>query len=324
MNPETERQEPRSERPSFGKKILKGLFLYVLVPVLLLILLVQPVSAAVRGSVSAAFPLLLAAFGVVCLNWFAYAAFQRKRPSLLVFAHGVFCLFAFLIVEYAALPPVDPMTSSLADIGGCLVFAHLFLFSFWLASCRSKAAHAAAVVIWVIIGFIAVFMLYRIWRDFEARTVTRDTWINIAILVILCPVPFAYRILASIREAAARRRASGLASGRIVQIVGETRLDRDDELVTDYHARVQYTVGDIPYETRASISKSTVRRFGRKAFIGREIPVFYDPETPGEAFAKQIDRHLFDGKRKERDRDGSAEENRLDDFVLPPDDTLPS
>ena len=206
MNRQPEQQGPRSGRSVFGKMILKGLFLYALVPALLLIFLAQPVSAAVRGSGSAAFPLLLAALGVVCLNWFVYAAFHRRCPSLLVFAHGVFCLFAFLIVEYAALPPTDLLTSSLADIGGCLVFAHLFLFSFWLASCRSKFAHSAAVVIWVIIGIIAVFMVYRIWRDFEARTVTQDTWINIAILVILCPVPFAYRIRASVRG---QRHAAG-------------------------------------------------------------------------------------------------------------------
>ena len=322
MNRQPEQQGPRSGRSVFGKMILKGLFLYALVPALLLIFLAQPVSAAVRGSGSAAFPLLLAALGVVCLNWFVYAAFHRRRPSLLVFAHGVFCLFAFLIVEYAALPPTDLLTSSLADIGGCLVFAHLFLFSFWLASCRSKFAHSAAVVIWVIIGIITVFMVYRIWRDFEARTVTRDTWINIAILVILCPVPFAYRIRASVRRAAARRRASVSVAGRIVQIIGETRLDRDDELVTDYYARVQYSVGDIPYETRTSIAKSTVREFGRKVFVGREIPVFYDPEKPGDAVVRRIDWNSLG-----RDWKKSAGENgqdRQDDNVPAQDETVSS
>ena len=79
-----------------------------------------------------------------------------------------------------------------------------------------------------------------------------------------------------------------------MQIVGETHLDRDDDLVTLHHARVQYTVDSVPYETRAGISLYAIRKFGRKRFIGRTVPVRYDPADPAHAYTDRIDRHFFD------------------------------
>ena len=42
----------------------------------------------------------------------------------------------------------------MAVISGWLAIGSLFLFSLWCASRKHKAAHAAAVVIWVILGLI--------------------------------------------------------------------------------------------------------------------------------------------------------------------------
>lgn len=285
---------PRSRKSLLGAMFLKGLFLYGLFPVLFLCIFAKPVGSAVRGSDAAAFLILLAALACVVLNWLVYAAVRRKRPSLLVFAYGTFCLLLTVIVGYEALPASAPVASTLALIGGCLALTGLFLLSYWFAARRSRAAHVIAVGLWIIIGIIAFFMAYQAIRDFETRNVTRDTWITIAILLALVPAAFIHRILSARRDTAFRRRTTGLAEGRILQLIGETRLDRDEDLVTDYHARVQYEVGGVSYETRADIAKITMRRFGKKAFVGQTIPVHYDPDSPSDAYSDRIDRHFFD------------------------------
>ncbi len=276
-------------------RILKGLLLYAFVPLLCLRFLAQPVGSAVRRSGPAAFWILLAALGVVCAGWAVYAALHRRRPSLPVFAHGVACLLLVLIVEYEALlNDPDGPSSTLAVIGGCLALVLLFLLSFWFSSSQVKTAHAAAVVLWVVIGFIFVFMLYRVVRDFESRTVSVNTWITAVILAALVPAAFSRRISSSARRKRFRRSAEGLAEGKILQIIGETRLDLDGDPVTGYHALIRYTVGGVDYETRADISALTWRWFGKEAFIGQDIPVHYDPENPRHAYADRIDRHFFD------------------------------
>ncbi len=285
---------PRLRKSLLWITILKGLFMYALAPALCLLLLAGPIGNAAQNSDPAAFLILLAVLGAVGLNWLVYAAIHRRRPSLLVFAHGVFCVLLVLIIEYEALPGYQELASTLAVIGGCLALALLFLLSFWFASRRSRPAHTVAVGLWITIGLVAFFMLYQILRDIECRRVTRDTWITAVILLALIPVACWRRIRSSFRRTAFQKRASGLAAGRIVQIIGETHLDRDEDLVTDYHARVEYTVDDTLYETRAGISKITMRRFGKKAFVGRKIPVRYDPDNPADAFTERIDRHFFD------------------------------
>ena len=278
----------------FRTVVLKGFLLYVFFPLLGLWFLARPIGSAVRGSGPAPFLILLTALAFVGLNWLVYFLVHRKRPSLLVFGFGAFCLLALVVVEYDALPASAPVASTLAVIGGCLALAGLFLFSYWFAAHRSRPAHVIAVGLWILIGIVAFFMAYQVIRDFETRNVTRDTWITVVILLALVPAAFIHRILSARRSTAVRRRATGLAEGRILQLVGETRLDRDEDLVTDYHARVEYEVNGIPYETRADISKITMRRFGRKAFLGQKIPVHYDPDRPADAFTDRIDRHFFD------------------------------
>ncbi len=278
----------------FRTVVLKGFLLYALFPFLCLLLLARPIGNAVRGADSAAFLILLASLVCVGLNWLVYYLVRRKRPSLLVFAFGTFCLLAVAVVEYDALPASAPLASTLAVIGGCLALAGLFLLSYWFAARRSRPAHVIAVGLWIIIGIVAFFMAYQVIRDFETRNVTRDTWITVVILLALIPAAFIHRILSVRRGTAFRRRAAGLAEGRILQIVGETRLDRDEDLVTDYHARVEYTVDGVSYETRADIAKITMRRFGKKAFVGQKIPVHYDPDSPASAYTDRIDRHFFD------------------------------
>ena len=281
----------------YRNMILKSLFLYTLPPVLFLLLFTQPIGEAVRGSDPAIFLILLAMLGVVCLNWFAYTAVNKRCPSLLVFAHGMFCLLLTVIVEYETLPNTHPILSTLAVIGGCLALGFMFLLSFWFASRHTKPAASAAVVLWVIIGVVAVFMLYRVIRDFEVRTVTADTWITLAVLAALIPAAFAYKIRSSVRRSRFRRRTIGLTEGKILQIIGETDLDTDDELVTKYRVLVSYTVDGRNYETRTDISKLVTRWFGRKAFIGQDILVHYDPDKPEDAYTDPIDRHFFDDRK---------------------------
>ena len=261
------------------KKILKGFCLYALFPLLCLVLLAGPVGRAVRASDAAAFLILAAALACAGLNWLIYARVRRKRPSLLVFSFGLLCVLAVTLIAYEALPASSPTASTLAVIAGCLALAFMFLLSFWLAARRSKPAHEFAVGLWIAIGVLAFFMAVSVFRDFEIRRVTRDTWITVVILAAIIPAAFARRIL---------------SARRITRIIGETRLDMDEDAVTDYHARVSYAVDGIPYEIRAGIRKLTMRRFGKKAFVGRTIPVHYDPENPAAAYADRIDRHFFD------------------------------
>ena len=116
-------------RPSRKKqicvKILKNLILYGLVPFAVFWILAQPVGDAVRASDPAIFLILLAALGAVGLNWLAYSAVRKKRPSTLVFAFGALCVLILLVVEYEALPVTNNLTSILAVIGGMLSLAFL-------------------------------------------------------------------------------------------------------------------------------------------------------------------------------------------------------
>ena len=279
--------------------VLKGLLLYGLVPVLLLVFLAKPVSGAVRRSGAAALLILLAGLGAVVLNWFVYRLVRRQRPTLLVFAHGVLCLLALTLVEQEALPAYDPLASSLALIAGSLALACLLLLSFWFAARRSRPAHAVAAGIRITLGIILFFMAWRVLRAIEIGSVTPDTWLTLGFMAALLLGWCSPRILAACRRKKARRRKTGLAAGTIVQIIGETSLDLDGDPVTRNHVRIQYTVEDRVYETRADISRFTTRRFGKEAFVGREVPVFYDPADPSDAFADRIDRHFFDQDRQE-------------------------
>ena len=96
-------------------------------------------------------------------------------------------------------------------------------------------------------------------------------------------------------RAACGRTAQG--GGSITQVVGETFLDRDGDPFTHYAARILYTVDGVPYETDAEITGSALRKYGRKAFVGQEINVCYNPDDPADAFARRIDRKFFDVPR---------------------------
>lgn len=303
-------ENTQNQSVSRTARILKGLFLYALVPALGLWLLANPIGTAVRGSAPAAFLILLAAFALVGANWLAYTALRRRRPSLLVFAWGMFILLVTALVESEALPASAALVSTLAVICGCLALAFLFLLSFWLAARRSKPAHVFAVGCWITVGVIAFFMAYRVFRDIEIRRVTGDTWITAAILIALIPAAFSRRILAAARRSAFHRRTAGLAEGKILQLIGETRLDLDEDPVTDYHARIEYTVDGVSYETRADIYKITMRLLGKEVLVGKKIPVHYDPADPARAYADRIGRHFLDhqdpGPETEAEKESSA------------------
>ena len=289
---QTEMRRSRTSRFLFT--LLRNLFFYAVVPGLLLWLLAQPIGNAVRGSDTSAFLILLAALGAVALNWLIYKLIHQKRPSLLVYSWGTFCLLAVVFIEHDALPGYYALTSTLALIIGFLALMFLLLLSFWCAARNTRVSRVAAVGLRIITGVILFFMAYQIIRDIEIKNVTLGTWITLVILVIAVLVRFSPRIWSALCRKKSEHRATGLAEGRIVQIIGETHFDLDDDPVTQKHARVQYTVDGVPYETRAGITRYAIWKFGRAAFIGRKIPVSYDPADPASAVVSRIDRHFFD------------------------------
>ena len=281
-------------RKALLAKMAKGLLLYALAPVLLLILLVRPVGEAVRRSDAAAFLIMLAALATLVLNWVVYTLIRRKRPSLLVFAFGILCLVAVVLIEQEALPGSGTLAPTLAIICGFLALLSMLLFSFWLAAHNTRVTRVFAVGLRIIVGICLFFMAAQILRDIEIRHVTRDTWITGAILVIIILVRLSPRIIAAVRRSVLARRATGTTSGRIRQIVGETQFDLDGDAGTVYLVHVQYTVGGIAYELSADIAPQTIRRFGRDAFIGLEVPVWYDPANPANAYTTRIDKQLLE------------------------------
>lgn len=278
----------------------KILFFYILAPCIILRLLADPIGSAVLRSDGNAFLILLLVFAAVALNWLVYSRLRRKAPSHLVFAWGFLWLLFVVIIESEAFPAVYPLVSTLAVIGGVFTLAALFLISFWLAARRARAAHTAAVVIWVVLFLVFCAMCYQVIRDIESRSERPDTWIILATIILMLLTACSPSLLTAARRSASRRRKTGLAEGKITQIIGETRLDMDGDPSTRNYARIQYTVSGIPYETRADISRITTRRFGKEAFTGKAVPVHYDPSDPSEAFASRIDRHIFDQDADEK------------------------
>ena len=267
---------------------------YILIPLVLLKLLAKPIGDAVLRSDAACFRILLAALAAVGLNWYVYYLIRKKRPSLLVFAFGALFLLIVTAIEHETFESTYYLRSTLAVIGGFLLVAFLFLFSFWCAGRRNKFAHSTAVVIWVILFLLLVIMAYEAAKDIENELVTVDTWITIVSLVIFILAAFIPLFLSSHRRKASRNRKIGLTEGKIVQIIGETELDNEDRLVTRNHCRVEYAVDNVPYETKAAISRFTTRWYGRKNFIGLKVPVYYDPDNPADTYVKKIDKHIFD------------------------------
>ena len=271
--------------------------LYVLATALLLTLCARPIRDAVRNSGTAVFPVLLYALGAAALGWLGYAAVRRRHPPLPALGYGALCLLAVVVILYDALPVLNTLKPALADLGGLLVMAALLLFSFWFAGRPSRPAHAVSVGLRILYCVILFAMAWQIIREIEVRSVTLSTWITAGILAAGIPAFFAPRIAAALRRRSSYRKADHVAIGRIYQIIGETHLDMDGDPVTNEYALIRYEADGAAYETRAEISRYAVRRFGKDAFTGREIPVFYDPADPAGAFADRIDRHFFDGDR---------------------------
>ena len=118
------------------------------------------------------------------------------------------------------------------------------------------------------------------------------------LIIALIVAFFAHRIRVSARRSATRRRESALVSGKVMQIIGETHLDLDGDPVTEYLARVEYAVDDIPYEARADIDLKTIRKYGKDAFVGRAVPVYYNPADPAEAFVNKLDKRMLPKQRR--------------------------
>ena len=279
------------------KQIIRLVFFYALVPVLLLAFLAKPIGSAALASDAAAFWIQLAALAAVGLNWLVCTAIHRRRPPFVVFAHGLLCVLIVVCLQYGVLPGDHQLMPTLAVIIAALALAVLLLMERWCTACRAKAAHAAAVVIRVLLGFIFAGMIFQVLVDIENGLVTRDTWITIGIVAALLVAFYAHRIRVSALRSAERRRESSVVSGKIVQIIGETHLDLDGDPVTEYLARVQYSIDDVPYETRADIALKTIRRYGKDAFVGRAVPVYYNPADPAEAFVNKLDKRMLPRKK---------------------------
>ena len=263
-----------------AKRIIRLVFFYALVPILLLAFLAQPIGSAALASDTAAFLIQLAALAAVGLNWLVYTAVYRKRPSFVIFAYGLLCVLIVVCLQYGVLPGDHQLMPTLAVIIAALALGVLLLLERWCTAAKSKPAHAAAVVIRVLLGFIFAAMVFQVLVDIENGLVTRDTWIRV-----------------SARRSAERRRESSVVSGKVVQIIGETHLDLDGDPVTEYLARVQYSIDDVPYETRADIALKTIRKYGKDAFVGRAVPVYYNPADPAEAFVNKLDKRMLPRKK---------------------------
>ena len=59
-------------------------------------------------------------------------------------------------------------------------------------------------------------------------------------------------------------------------------------------ARVELRDPEGQLISRRVFGPFNITGIGRDAFIGREIPVFYDPAEPEGAYAHRIDKHFFD------------------------------
>ena len=219
---------------------------------------------------------------------------QARGKRLLPAALGVLCLLAGFIAWYEALPTDSSLRPTLSIAEGCLALAFLLLLGDWFAGRPSRPAHAAAVFCRILYILNLFVIACSVIRDLEIRIVTRDTWICIGILIAGILAFNGKRILSAARRNAFRRRANHVATGRICQILGETHLDLDGDPATLYNVTIEYEVDGVLYQTRAEISRRMVRKFGRDAFVGRTVPVFYDPAEPACAFANRIDRHFFD------------------------------
>ena len=289
--------------------IVRNLVLYGAVVILALVLLARPIGDAVRRADAAAFWILLAALGAVGLNWLTYAAIHRRPPSLPVFAHGTFCLFLVAVIEYEAVPKNSPLASTLAIVAGYLAAASMLLLSFRLAVVKNRAAHVVAVGIWILVGLALCAMAYQVIREIEIGRVNQDTWISLGSMAAFSLGLCAPLIRRGLRRRASRKRKTALAEGIIVQIIGETYLDDEGDAVTPYFARILYEVEGVTHETRAPIYRIVARRYGKGAFLGRTVPVWYEPADPDQVYVKRIDRHVLETDSRESPTDQDPEEN---------------
>ena len=278
----------------------KFLLFYALAPALCVIFLGQPIGRAACHSGTAVFLVLLAALAAVILNWLVYKAVQKKWPSLLVYSYGILCLLITAFIQHEALPTASALRTTLAMVCGSLALLYMLVLSHWFASFRgSKAALALAVGLRIAFGVVLFFVLWQILRDIEIRHVTRDTWLTLGILILMLLAAAAPRLRSACRVHALHRRATGLATGTLTRIIGETHLDLDDDPVTLFHCTIQYTVNDVSYETHADATRFILRKYGKENFLGRKIPVFYDPADPASSYVNQIDKHVLDYPKDE-------------------------
>ena len=290
----------RALKKFFVTILPRFLLFYALAPALCVVFLAQPIGEAVRRSGTAVFLILLAALAAVILNWLVYKAVRGKRPSLLVYSHGILCLLITAYIQYEAFPPASSLRASQAMVCSFLALLFMLVLSHWFASFRgSKPALVIAVGLRIAFGAVLFFAVWQILRDIEIRHVTRDTWLTFGILVIMLLAAASPRLLSAWRVHMLHRRAAGMATGTLSRIIGETHLDLDDDPVTLFHCTIEYTVDGIAYETHADATRFILRKYGKENFLGRKIPVYYDPANPASAYVNRIDRHTLECPKDE-------------------------
>ena len=219
---------------------------------------------------------------------------RNRRFLLPASGFGLLCLAVLLVVWHESLPQYDELKPAIAAVCGLVLLVSLLLFSFWFAARNTKVSRVIAVGLRIIVGVVLALMVFQIYRDIEIRRVTRDTWMTGAVLVLTILVRFSPRIIAAVRRSVSVRRATALTDGKISRIVGETHLDLDGDAATVLLVHVQYTADGVPYEICADISPQTVRKYGKEAFIGLRVPVWYDPANPAGAYTTRIDKQLLE------------------------------
>lgn len=289
----------RIAKKVFTLDVLKGFLFYILFPVILLVLLAEPIGNTARRSNAAAWGILAAALAAIAANWAIYRIINRKNPTTLVYTHGLCCLLAVGILEQEALPGDGAMAPVLSFINIALGMLALLVFSFWLASLPYRPAHAVAVTIRAVVGVGLFLCAWQVVRQFECGQVTLETGLTIAFIIAMIVAFNSRKLIALHNRNKERRRKTGRADGLTVQVFGESFLDREEELDSRYYAIVEYTVDGKEYETRADISRYALKHFGRKAFIGLEVDVFYDPSDPADTYVKKLNQYIFDSQPKE-------------------------
>ena len=272
--------------------MLKNILCYLLVPLALFWIVREPVSGIAGRSdpEPAVFWVLLAALGLVVLNWLVYALIHRGRPSPPVIAHGSLCVMAVALIEHAASENAPRAKETLFLIAFFLGLLVLILFVRWSEQSRWTAPKIAAMILRILIRAAFVVMgLLTLMGIFIGGEDIRNILLSVFALTALALFWFMPAILL-------RRRASEVTAGQIRKIVEEKSWDPEGGTAITHSAEVRYSVNGVRYNIRAKFSFFGSSFFGSvpyKAFVDKKIPVHYNPDNPAEAYTARISKRTI-------------------------------